>query len=79
MIALACVFASMYFARAKTNASILQGLKEDTKWSAQLLKACNDDHAAGRMSQPRLLHEVCLDEVRIFVELRLHRMSMSSV
>jgi len=68
---------STCFDRAKTNASILQGLKEDTKWSGQLLKACRDDYEAGRMGQPRLLHEVCIEEVRILS--KLQRMDISNL
>ena len=42
--------------RAETNAAVRKGLHEDTKWSAQLLQACHEDHEAGRMTQPRMLH-----------------------
>ena len=49
--------------RSKTNAAVIQGLKEDPKWSRHLLKSCLDDHKKGRMAMPRLSHEVILEQV----------------
>ena len=46
----------------KTNEAVLKGLKEDTQWSGHLMQACLDDHEAGRMGMPRMLHEVSLEK-----------------
>ena len=51
--------------RTKSNSDILKKIKDDTKMSSQLLQACQDDQAKGRMDRPRLSHEVDLEVVTL--------------
>ena len=51
--------------RTKSNSDILKKIKDDTKMSSQLLQACLDDQAKGRMDRPRLSHEVDLEVVAL--------------